>query len=203
MEARIAAEIAIATSEKSWPASCSTNRMGANTSTVVSVEASTAGHTSRTPAIVACSRSIPLRRSRSMFSSTTIVLSTVMPIAKAMPASEITLIVRPASSRPRNAASVQIGMPITPTSVAWRERRNRYMTRVASTAPSSRFWNTLRTESSTYLTSSFTSRSSSPLRSSSVRLMSSTTGVMARLMAITFEPGSRRTERLSARWPAV
>jgi hypothetical protein len=56
IEAMIAAEIAIAMSEKSWPASCSTNRIGANTITVVSVEASTAGQTSRTPAIVACSR---------------------------------------------------------------------------------------------------------------------------------------------------
>ena len=39
-------------------------------------------------------------------------------MANAMPASEMTFTVRPASNRPRKATMMQIGIPITPTSVA-------------------------------------------------------------------------------------
>src|SRR5690606_31881492 len=89
----------------------------ANTSTVVALEASTAGHTSRTPRMAASMRSRPRRRACSMFSSTTMLLSTVMPMAKAMPAREMTLMVRPNSNSPREAATVHTGMPMTPIRV--------------------------------------------------------------------------------------
>jgi hypothetical protein len=46
-----------------------------------------------------------------MLSSTTMVLSMVMPMAKAMPASEMTLMVRSSSSSPMKPATVQTGMP--------------------------------------------------------------------------------------------
>ncbi len=66
------------------------NTIGVNTSTVVSVEASTAGQTFCTPSTAARMRSAPLRRSCSMLSSTTMVLSSVIPMANATPASEMT-----------------------------------------------------------------------------------------------------------------
>ncbi len=149
IEAKIEAEIAIAMSEYSWPASSSISRIGANTRIVVSVDASTAFHTRCTPSTAASKRSSPRRRAWSMLSSTTMVLSTVMPIANATPAIEITLSVRPASSRPTNAAIVQIGIAMTPVSVARPERRNANITSVASSAPSARLVQTLATESST------------------------------------------------------
>ncbi len=54
--------------------------------------------------------------------------------------------VRPAASRPMNAAMVQIGTPMTPTSVALPDLRNRNITPVASNAPKIRFCQTLATE---------------------------------------------------------
>ena len=72
-----------------------------------------------------------------------------MPIEKATPASEITLMVRPASNSPMKAAMVQMGMPITPTSVMRADLRNRYMTSVASTAPSARLRQTVAMDCST------------------------------------------------------
>ena len=60
-----------------------------------------------------------------MFSSTTMLLSMVMPMAKATPASEMTLMVRPVTSRPRKAATAQMGMPMAPMRVAGVERRKR------------------------------------------------------------------------------
>ena len=125
------------------------NTTGRNTSTVVMVEANTAGHTLRMPSTEARNRSSPLRRSISMLSSTTMELSSVMPMANATPAREITLMVRPASNRPRKAAMVQIGMPTTPTAVTRTERRNRNITRVAKAAPIARLVQTLATEAST------------------------------------------------------
>ena len=71
-----------------------------------------------TPSTAARKRSRPCLRLSSMLSMTTILLSSVMPIANATPASEMTLIVRPAASSPMNAAIVQTGMPSTPTAVA-------------------------------------------------------------------------------------
>ena len=76
-------------------------------------------------------------------------LSSVMPMANAMPASEMTLMVRPAASNPINAAMVQIGTPMTPTSVARPDLRNRNITPVASSAPMNRFCQTLATEACT------------------------------------------------------
>jgi hypothetical protein len=149
IDARIEADKAIAISEYNWPASSSTNRTGTNTSTVVSVDARTAAQTSRVPCSAAAKRSSPRLRACSIDSRTTIVLSTVMPTAKATPASEITLMVRPNASKPRNAAMVQIGKPMAAISVARAERRNSSMTRVANRAPMPRLVQTFRIEACT------------------------------------------------------
>ena len=136
------AEIAIAISENSCPASSLIKSIGVNTSTVVRVDASTALQTWRTPARDAANRSRPWRRYLSILSNTTIELSSVIPIAKAMPAREITLILRPAKKRPINAAMVHIGIPTTPTRVAEKDLKNNHMTRLASKAPIVRFLHT-------------------------------------------------------------
>ena len=76
-------------------------------------------------------------------------LSTVIPIAKATPAREMTLMVRSAASRPMNAEIVQTGMPNTHKSVPGTDRRNSHKTRVAAMAPAIRFLQTLFIDAST------------------------------------------------------
>ncbi len=77
-----------------------------------------------------------------MLSSTTIVLSSVIPSANATPASEITLIVRPVTASPSTAATVQSGIPTTPISVVRTERRKANITNVARSAPIARLTQT-------------------------------------------------------------
>jgi len=125
------------------------NTMGVNTSTVVNVDARTAGQTCWAPSTAARMRSTPLRRSCSMLSSTTMALSSVMPMAKATPAKEMTLMLRPVASRPMKAAMVQSGMPMTPISVARDERRKPNMIAAASTAPMARLRQTVAMDCST------------------------------------------------------
>ena len=69
--------------------------MGRNMATVVTAEASKAGHTCPVPVIAACLEGMPSSRMRMMFSSTMIAASMTMPTANAMPARETTLMVRP------------------------------------------------------------------------------------------------------------
>ena len=57
--------------------------------------------------------------------------------------------VRPASSSPRKAAMVQMGIPMTPTAVMRTERKKRNITKVANTAPMPRLIHTFATEAST------------------------------------------------------
>ena len=203
IDARIAAEIAMATSESSCPASCCTNATGINTNTVVMVDANTAGHTLLTPSRAACRRALPFLLSSSMLSRTTILLSRVIPIAKAMPASEITFTVRPASSKPTNATMMQIGTPITPIKVVRKERRNRNITPVASKAPRMRFCHTLRTEFSTYCTSSEVLRMLRPAGSSSSAFSRSSSASASRFISMTLEPASLRMARLMAGEPLI
>ena len=77
------------------PATPSTNTSGKNTATVVSVEATTAMLTSRVPAMAACNMPSPRSLALAMLSSTTIESSTTMPVARARPARDITLRLRP------------------------------------------------------------------------------------------------------------
>ena len=80
-----------AMSPKICPATPSTKTMGKNTVIVVSVEANTAVPTSLVPRMVAWTRSSPSSRQRKMLSSTTIELSTSIPIPRANPPSDMIL----------------------------------------------------------------------------------------------------------------
>ena len=141
--------MAIPMSEKSWPASSFTKSRGRKTSTVVIVPESTAVQTDLTPSRAASRRVLPFCRSISMLSRTTMVLSIVMPMAKAIPASEITLMVRSRRSSPMKPATTQTGIPDIPIRVAEPERRKRNITKAARTAPIRMFCTTLRIELST------------------------------------------------------
>jgi len=73
------------------PAIPSMNRSGRNTASVVSVLAVMATATSEVPLTAASEAAMPWSRSRVMFSSTTIELSTSMPTPRASPPSVIKL----------------------------------------------------------------------------------------------------------------
>ena len=66
-----------------------------------------------------------------MFSSTTIALSTTMPTAKAIPASEITLIVRPNRNIARKVVITEMGIDTAITMTDDGERRKKKSTMMA------------------------------------------------------------------------
>ena len=96
----------------------STKTIGKNTATVVSVEATTAPPTSRVPRIAAARASSPSSRHRTIDSSTTIALSTSMPIPRASPPSDITFSETPSSRIGAKVAITESGMDRPMTSVA-------------------------------------------------------------------------------------
>ena len=90
-----AMETVSAWSLNNWPATPCTNTSGKNTATVVSVDATTAMLTSFAPAMEEARMPSPFSRCLAMLSSTTMESSTTMPVARARPASDITLRLRP------------------------------------------------------------------------------------------------------------
>ena len=102
-------------SEKSWPAMPSMKTIGKNTATVVSVEATTAPPTSRVPRTAASRTPSPSSRHRTMDSSTTIALSTSIPMPRASPPSDMMFTLTPSHRRGANVAMTDSGIarPIT------------------------------------------------------------------------------------------
>ncbi len=89
-----------------------------------------------------------------MFSSTTIELSTTMPAAKAHPAREMTLMVRPKTCIMRKVPTNEMGMARVTMKVAETLRRKTSSTRIASEPPTNRFCRTSRMALSMYSVSS-------------------------------------------------
>ncbi len=116
-----------ARSRKIWPAMPSTNTMGKNTATVVRVEATTALDTSRVPRSAASLIPSPSTRQRKMLSSTTMELSTSMPMPRASPPSDMMLSVMPPMNIGTKVATTEIGMATPMISVvrsSWRKRNS-------------------------------------------------------------------------------
>jgi len=118
-----------------WPATPSTKTSGRNTATVVSVDAVTAMLTSFVPRYTASASSSPDRLCRSMASSTTMELSTSMPIPRAIPPSDMMFSVRSVWYIRANVAMIEMGMdrPIISVLRTSLRKRNRMM--VASSPP--------------------------------------------------------------------
>ena len=112
--------------------------MGMKIATVVAVDARSAPHTWLVPRSLASAGVAPVSRRRTMFSSTTIAASSTMPVAKARPASEITLSERPVGERIANVASSDTGIASAMISVARHWRRNSHRTPMASSTPAMR-----------------------------------------------------------------
>ena len=109
--------------------------MGANTDTVVRVDAVIAPATSATPRTAASFSESPSSRQRVIDSSTTIALSTSIPTPRARPPRDMML--RDTSSRYIGAkvTTTEIGIATAMISVADSRRRNIHMTAMAKSAP--------------------------------------------------------------------
>jgi hypothetical protein len=106
---------------------------GRNTTTVVRVLATIAEATSSVPSTAPLTAS-PWRlpsRSRWMFSSTTIELSTSMPTPRARPPSDTRFSVKPPKYTSMKVATMEIGMAAAMTTVLRMLRRNTSSTRTA------------------------------------------------------------------------
>ena len=127
--------IAMAMSRKSWPASSWINMTGKKTATVVAVDARTAPQTSLAPSYAAVYEFLPIFRWRSIFSRTTMELSTSMPTAKEIPARLTTLMFRPRIQRKIKVPMAEIGMATAVATVDLILRKKSRRTAIASKPP--------------------------------------------------------------------
>ena len=102
---------------------------------MVSVEAVTAGPISLAPSAAAVIASAPSSRLRAMFSSTTMALSTSMPMASAIPPRLMMFRVMLALCISMKVAITDTGIATETTAVVQALRRNRYSTKIASRPP--------------------------------------------------------------------
>jgi len=121
--------------------------IGANTMTVVRVEATMARPTSRVPRTDAASGRSPRCCRRLIDSSTTTALSTSMPTPSIKPIMVNTFRERPLRKRKTQVPRMDRGMAMETTSVMPTRRRNRYRIRMARIEPKRPPWSKLRNES--------------------------------------------------------
>ena len=127
--------MAMAISRNSWPASSRMKITGRKTATVVAVEANTAPQISLVPSRAAWYAFLPSFRWRSIFSNTTMELSTSMPTAKEIPARLTTLKLRLLSHRKMKQPMTEIGIASAVVSVDLTLRRKVISTVMASMPP--------------------------------------------------------------------
>ena len=125
--------------------------IGKKTHTVVSVEATIAPRTCLAPCTAARGAAMPRLRMRMIFSMTTMLLSTSMPMPRARPESVIMLRDRSVKYISTREKSTESGM-LTPTMTVGRtSRRKSASTRMASSAPRAMLLTMLLTISVIYL----------------------------------------------------
>lgn len=158
---------------------------------MVRVEATTAPATSRSPSETASSRPFPPSRCRSTFSSTTIALSTTMPIASDSAIRLMMLSDWPAKCRTAKTTIIEDGMARATTTEERMRRRNKKTTTTTNTPPhrtaSVSAWTIRRTNSE----ASETTETCSPC--GSFGLSRSTSACTRRATSTTFAPLRFRT----------
>ena len=138
-ERSTATDMATAISRNNCPTSSFDINTGTKTRTVVKADTRTAPQTCCAPLIAASRREWPDSRIRKIFSRITIAASTTKPTAKAIPASDMTLMERPSAAMATNAPTMDTGMAIEMVKVARIERRNSSITSAASMPPTQIF----------------------------------------------------------------
>ena len=121
---------------KNLPAMPLMKAVGKNTAISVKVVAMTARPISSAASSAACRGVLPMRRWRSMFSTSTMASSTKMPITSDNASSVTTLMEKPSRYMPMKAGMADSGSATADTKVAGQSRRNSHTTMTASTAPS-------------------------------------------------------------------
>ena len=112
------------------------NTIGKNTAIVVNVAATTAEPTSAVPFCADSTMPSPCSFLRTMFSRTTIELSTSMPTASAMPPSDMMFSEMSLVYISRNVPMTDTGIAMPTIVVARASRRNPYRTKIAIRPPS-------------------------------------------------------------------
>ena len=123
----------------------SVNMMGANTQTVVRVEAIMAPPTCLAPSTAAFFTECPFCRSRKIFSITTTELSTSIPTPSARPDRDMIFSVTPLKYMATMAATTLRGIEHATIMVGRISHRNRSRIIMASAPPTRRFWITAST----------------------------------------------------------
>ncbi len=127
--------MAMAMSRNNCPASSWIKTTGKKTAIVVAVEARTAPHTSFVPSYAASKALLPVLRCRSIFSSTTMELSTSMPTANEIPAILTIFRFLPISQRKTKQPMAEMGMAMPVIIVALTLLKNIRRTQIASRLP--------------------------------------------------------------------
>ena len=113
------------------------NITGKNTTMITSVEANTGVATSKAASKEACQAVLFIFRCRSMFSNTTMELSTSRPSTKARPPSVILLIACPVMDSTMNAKRIESGKLIDTISAERKFPRNKISTMITNASPPS------------------------------------------------------------------
>ena len=121
---------------KNLPATPLIKAVGKNTAIRVNVVATTARPISSAASIAASYGDLPIRKWRTMFSTSTIASSTRIPTTNDSASKVMTLIEKPSRYIPMNAGITDIGSATADTKVARQSRRNSHTTSTASAAPS-------------------------------------------------------------------
>ena len=121
---------------KNLPAMPLMKAVGRNTAISVKVVAITASPISSAASIAACIGVLPMRRWRTMFSTSTMASSTRMPTTSDSASSVTTLIEKPSRYMPMKAGITDSGSATAETKVARQSRKNSQTTSTAKIAPS-------------------------------------------------------------------
>ena len=121
---------------KNLPGTPLMKAVGRNTAINVKVVAITARPISSAASMAASNGVLPMRRCRTMFSTSTMASSTSTPTTSDIASSVTTLTEKPRASMPMNAGITDSGNATAETKVARQSRRNSHTTSTASNAPS-------------------------------------------------------------------
>ena len=135
-EANTASEAVQPNCLKNLPAMPLMKAVGKKTAMSVKVVAITARPISSAASIAAWYGVLPMRKWRTMFSTSTMASSTKMPMTSESASSVTTLMEKPSQAMPMKAGTTESGSATAETKVARRSRKKSHTTSTAKIAPS-------------------------------------------------------------------
>ncbi len=183
---------------KNLPTTPLMKAVGKNTAISVKVVAITARPISSAASIAAWYGDLPMRRWRTMFSTSTMASSTRMPMTSDSASSDTTLIEKPKKYMPISAGKIDIGSATADTRVARPLRKNSHTTSTASSAPSPSILSEAWYSSSTGVTKS---NASVKVRSGCAARSSASAARTAVPTCTSLAPRLRATSKPTTFWP--